>query len=688
MMQALSINEGEAVASRSYPSYASLMPKTKTEFGRTTELYEHAMRTMVAKQQWASLERARQELLESAKIQRDCPFKPTVSPYAESIHRPALLRPENRINAEMVRRKQWLTLKRQEEIERELAGCTFRPLTLRTAKLQSFTNTSDADDIFTALFRDAEERQRFSEVVQPQVVEQMERNVKYRGVGASLLPTERAQEVVERLCAAATVTQKSAPHPNHTHKPVLSRETEKIIERKRLLGERDQDVVESLYTVHREALVERQLEAVQTLVKERAAYQAEVRQREEAHSRLKYVRTRTTVSTKFQMLAEHVTGAAGRTTARPTVALPVVALCCAALDVLTPTETEELLDLFQRCEADSVTERDFVALVLRYVKSREQAGLPCALATVPPPAGRHIPGNRANSVTPASSDHKHSSPPNLPRVRREKPDPEVVQQVRERREARTAQYRLDAESRENPETAVYPLARRLIPYECRPDVQIEVRSNRADQLRRNAVSQARGAEVRHLEKSPKDTARSLFSSGKRTTTSQRATSASTLVGRRLAKGSGSRLQETSNRSRCISEPAVVESTVASWLAKAQSRSADLYDTPVTAQDALIEEGCSESPRRQPQTMRTLTTVSTSMENDAARRSGCAPERVPDRAHTNTSREKLPGRLYRDGILEHAAYGGEGALSALGCELLLKQLQEYHKRRRRSRQCPP
>ncbi|CAC9498985.1 MtQ subunit [Leishmania donovani] len=534
LMQALSRTEGAAAlrcpwtlstqrgGSSAYYSESDMAKGSSSDL--PPDMYVEGMRAKVAKQQWVALEKARQEVLEEARRRRDCPFAPQVSPYAARIRRPASLRPENRFNAEVIRRKQWLAKKQSEEVERELQSCTFRPLTLRTAQLDPAVIDSPraVTTVFHDLYTEAENRRAFERDVKPQLVHQIEE--RRRPSPARMGPAQVA-EVVERLCARSVVRSgvrarlqkdnadlvpyesdagpaECAGAQSDQHHPTLSLETRRIMAAKVTSGERDGNIIKELYRHAEQGVAQGQLKHELDKEQARLARAEQVIELARERKRLQQEYYRAVLVAKFRALAQHV-ACAQHCAYRATAPQPVVQLARAALDVLSADEAEELLGAVERCGRHKLTEGEFVAVVLQYLAEQRVTPVQSALLRNAPPrppstrvAASAATLKRADSA-PGIAGSAESSPAGLPRVKREKPDPEVIEQVRARRAQELVEWRKESQRKraicdgalvEGADYTFQPAPRRLIPYACRPDVTVPVRSTKSEELRRAYLS--------------------------------------------------------------------------------------------------------------------------------------------------------------------------------------------------------
>ncbi|KAG5501409.1 hypothetical protein JKF63_03222 [Porcisia hertigi] len=535
LMQALSRTEGAAALKSPWTpvtqhggssAYSSDTDAAKWSSGDIPpDMYVEAMRAKVAKQQWIALEKARQEVLEEARRRRDCPFVPQVSPYAARMQRPASLRPENRFKAEVIRRKHWVAKRQEEEVERELQPCTFRPLTLRIAQLDpaAIKPPPAVTTVFHDLYAEAEDRRVFERDIKPQLLHQLEKH--QRVSQRPMAPTELAA-VVERLCARGVVrsgngvgasptkgkadgvpygddaqSAECAVSNGEVRRPMLSLETKRIVAAQIAAGERDGDIVRQLYRNTDEGFAQVQLKREIEEEHERLAHAERATALAHERKRLQQEHHRVVLVAKFRALAQHVAGAQTRTH-RGTAPQSVVQLARASLDILSAEEAEELLGAMEYCGRQKLTEREFVVVVFRYLAEQQVTPAQSALLrTAPPPP---LSTRRAASATTLKragrasgiADKVEDLSPGFPHVKREKVDPEVIEQVRARRAAELREWKQENERRrairdgiltEDSECTFQPAPRRLIPYECRPDVTVPVRSTKSEELRRTYV---------------------------------------------------------------------------------------------------------------------------------------------------------------------------------------------------------
>ncbi|KAL7703481.1 hypothetical protein N2W54_008211 [Lotmaria passim] len=560
LMQALSRTEGAAVVtsqwtSSTHPSrtYATTRDAEEGDDDASSagssayppDIYEEAMRAKVAKQQWMALERARQEVLAEARRRRDCPFAPQVSPYAARLRRPASLRPENRVQSEIIRRKQWLAKKQQQEVERELRECTFRPLTVRAARLDPTALAPRGPAVFHNLYAEAEERRAFEAEVKPQVVQQAERRLQ-----VSPMRPEQLSAVVERLCArgvvrtADTVTRAKregkddAGEGGHgeeeggmgveegldvmqpyatagfpeggagvgaaasntvrapSYQPLLSAESQRIVAAQVAAGERDPDIVRHLYRQAERDAMKGRLRLEFNAEKEKIARAEQARVLAQDRRRLQQDYYRAVLAAKYRALSRYVCDTQ-HTSYRATAPQSIALLARASFDLLSTEETEELLGAVEHCGQRKLREAEFVAVVFRHFAEQRVTPADTALLTRPPPAAANA--KRAGSnprVGCGGSGSVDGSPLNFPRIKREKPDPEVIAHIRESRALALEEWKKERQRRcaitegivADEDYPFQPAPRRLIPYECRPDVVVPVKMTKSEALRRAYIA--------------------------------------------------------------------------------------------------------------------------------------------------------------------------------------------------------
>lgn len=539
LMQALSRTEGAAVLtsqwiSTVHPSRTYSDDDDEGDSARSSayppDIYEEAMRAKVAKQQWMALERARQEVLEEARRRRDCPFAPQVSPYAARMCRPTSLRPENRVQSEVIRRKQWMAKKQQQEVERELRECTFRPLTVRAAQLDPASRVPTGPAVFQHLYAEAEDRRTFEAEVKPLLVQQAEG----RSQPSPMRPAQLAG-VVERLCArgvvrtsetvasreggtedeatvggpyaarsvdaAATATVTTATPsrtPVDVRPPLLSSVSQRIVAAQVASGERDPDVVRHLYRQAERDAMRDQLKMELAEEKERVARAEQAMVLAQDRRRLQQEYYRSVLIAKYRALSKHACDTQ-RTSYRATAPQSVALLGRASFDVLSMDETEELLSAVENCGQHKLREAEFVAVIFRYFAESHVAPANAALLSRPPPAFSVVGSGAANAKRASSAPRSggggsslDGSPPSLPKIKREKPDLELIAHIRESRAQALEEWKKEHQRQRaiadgivaDDDHSFQPAPRRLIPFECRPDVVVPVKTTRSEALRR------------------------------------------------------------------------------------------------------------------------------------------------------------------------------------------------------------
>ncbi|CAD2215563.1 hypothetical protein AGDE_13144 [Angomonas deanei] len=441
LMQALSMSEGAVVTTqvKSRKSRAQSVPSRTT-----SELYEDGMRAKLAKQQWVSLEQKRQQQLEEAKIKRDCSFSPSISRYAKNIRRPSSLHPQNRASAEVLRKRQWQALKAREQAERELEECTFRPLTLSTARLEQGAITA-GPGVHNELYYEAQQRRHFNEVVKPRLVEEVDEAVRTKG-GSNRVSPDGLEQIVSRLFSKV-VSDKQAPPVVHSFQPQITEASKKIVREKVLLGERDPNIVEHLYTENdQKKPLDGQEDVEGCILESKRKIMKEVfkLKMEEDRDKLGWEYKTGLLVEKYRALSKRASVANGRVY-YPDQPQSVLGLARAALDVLTPAEAEELLNVLDGYKQPHTVVGSFVNCVVDYVKEQTEADPEyCSpLLTVLPNS------RKPRHVAPAKGKE-------LPIVKREAADPELLQRAREKREEELRQYKASREAAEHEEYPFRP----------------------------------------------------------------------------------------------------------------------------------------------------------------------------------------------------------------------------------------
>lgn len=535
LMQALSRTEGAAVLSSQWAS--SLHPSRSYtaddgDDGSTgssaypPDIYEEAMRAKVAKQQWVALEKARQAVLEEARRRRDCPFAPQVSPFAARMRRPSSLRPENRVQSEVIRRKQWMAVKQQQEVERELQECTFRPLTVRAARLDPASLAPAGPAVFQQLYAEAEDRRVFEAEVKPLVVQQAEAG---RRAPSLLMRQAEVAGVVDRLCARGAVVEakttgdgavveegdggeaadgapRAASPSTDPHQPSLSAVSQRIVAAQVAAGERDPDVVQHLYRQSQRETMREQLKMRLDEEKAKVARAEQAMLLAQDRRRLQQEHYRAVLAAKYRALSRRACDTQ-RTTYRASAPQSVALLARASFDLLSIEETEELLSAVENCGRHKLREAEFIAVVFRHFAETQTVPQQAALLARPPPASTVVGTGAANAKRAGSIPNARNggsslegSPLSLPKVKREKLDPELIAQIRENRALALEEWRQQhqrqraiAEGIEVDENFSFqPAPRRLIPYACRPDVVVPVKTTKSEALRRAHIAARHG----------------------------------------------------------------------------------------------------------------------------------------------------------------------------------------------------
>ncbi|CCW61004.1 unnamed protein product [Phytomonas sp. EM1] len=266
------------------------------------------------------------------------------------------------------------------------------------------------------------------------------------------------------------------------------------------------------------------------------------------------------------------------------------------------------------------------------------------------------------------------SAPRRQRVAYESPDPALIARARARREERMARWREEARARSEGVEVGAPAAsapapsprRRLIPFECRPDVHVEVRMNRAAQLRRaRLTSGGRGASA-PCARGPSPTSSSGLVN----------------VGRPPRTGKEGRPELLPTREKGVFENSHHPST----LGKPPSEDFLRNDFDVSL------GGGSRAPRevsgqRAPTPKRGLRAAESALggPQESTSPRGITQERegATEGRRRCGSRSKRPQQtFYNDMIAERILFGDEESLEELGRELLKRQLEDYQRKHQR------
>lgn len=372
-----------------------------------------------------------------------------------------------------------------------MEGCTFRPITTHTLKARPRSSSSsdgtgrhrrlssasgeNSPAVFDKLYREAQAKHVFETVIRPQVVEAFEKCALRRPAPNAASP-ETVEAATNRLYAEARELEerRRLRSVEPEHKPRISRRSKALVQNMELNGDRHPDQLQRLAARpdgNSEEALDRAIEA--ELERQRRALVLEERQR--ARAALERERVRSLLQAKFRELKRHV---CQQQKEHFSLQSPVLVrqLAKAGVDVLSAEEASELLSVLEFCGASQLRERGFVSLVFNYAaeKTGSDGAYVSPLCTLPAPAPRR--------ATP-----RRSTPPTvLAAVARERADPAALEEVRRKREEQMRVWREEAYRRENPPASTFASRpHRLIPYDCRPDVQIEVKSTRSMKLRQD-----------------------------------------------------------------------------------------------------------------------------------------------------------------------------------------------------------
>ncbi|KAG8348164.1 hypothetical protein TRVL_01013 [Trypanosoma vivax] len=643
-------------------------------------MYEEAMRMRLAKLQWAAAERMRQSLLEKARQERDCTFKPQLSAYASKIRRPAHLAPQHRIHDELISKKEWRARKQRERIEQELQGCTFRPLTVRAAKLKSSALVNDSH-IFSQLYDHHEEKQRFFEEVQPQVVKQMEQQVLFKSPADAVLPKERVNAVVNRLFSRGAVlangeegdndrkasprrcTQPSTQMP---FRPTMNPESERIVSQQLAAGVMHEDVLERLtrHSPEQQSPALRQYR--QEFQEQLAVEMQELRSKymQGLRASLSKERRRTFISAKFDALTSHARVML-QGNKRGDGKVSVKDLMEAAMFVLSPEEADELGTLLVNSGMDRLGKNDFVTLCERFVECLPEPNS-SALCRLPPPRmevaasrGGELPSNQVKQCTSL----------------REKFTPEEREMLRAKRLERQrqrleefVQQRHAVQEEEKRQCTFKPSPARKIPNSCRGKCHVEVRTTKTETLRQAHVQKKleKEEEVAVLDL-PFPLVKDVFGPSL----------AARIIRQRSASTGPCGLSHTSKKSN---GPRTVSASVAAAEQRSLSSKRQLVKRnrhEVSSCHTSICDATLSSRRTQSKERGAANPTALSDSSLEGAGSTTATGRV--RSHSASSGPELHAR--RDAVLDRVISGDSTPLTELGRQLILKQLREYKVRQR-------
>lgn len=132
--------------------------------------YLTALAKQAAKTQWAQEEQAKRAQREAQADAEACTFQPRVSERVASMRRPGALSPQFRIYDEQRLKRERLALAARKKDAEELRGCTFRPITLESAKVKpdAFAIRTDRH---AALYEHAMDRVAFRKDILPKAAE-------------------------------------------------------------------------------------------------------------------------------------------------------------------------------------------------------------------------------------------------------------------------------------------------------------------------------------------------------------------------------------------------------------------------------------------------------------------------------------------------------------------------------------
>ncbi|PBJ79189.1 hypothetical protein BCY84_03140 [Trypanosoma cruzi cruzi] len=646
---------------------------------RHGDLYEDAMRAQIAKRQWAAVEQMRQMMLETAKVERDCPFRPQLSSYAAKIQRPAELAPHNRVYNELMRREEWRTKKRQEHIRRELEGCTFRPLTLRAAMLKSSAHTHDSH-VFSKLYHHHEEQNHFVREVQPYVVEQLERHMLFKSLANKPLPEDKINSVVERLFSHGVVVQpdevkrRRSQSTSPPFKPRVNVNSERIVAKQRQGGQVVEEVVERLLKPpvysNRTGNLRRQLEATQENEELKPMRSEYVRGLQEL---LQRERRRSFIEAKFNVLSSAINKErqSREGSQRTLTEHRAEELVRAAVIILSPDEAEELRNIILSSGANKLNKEGFIALCEKAVEGLSNPHA-SPLGRVPPP---RIHAMEANLTDDGNGSYAGARK----KFQRGALSPEELEEVRARRVERKRQMAEEENQKrqamieeEMRQCTFRPPPPRKVPRECHVNHKVDVKTTKADELRRAHIQKTLEGEEHAggaAAALPTASARELFGDGGSHPRLHRSQSANTRSPRAM--------------STLHTKPAFVAPAEASFEEGTFSPKRNRYEKPRRSHTAhsdafLRKKDFAGVPLKDRSSRRSAAVSSDRSSEDAA--AADTTSRGMKKCESVAEATTVSPRLYRDVISEHAAFGRDGALTEFGRELILRQLREYRNKR--------
>ncbi|ESL10970.1 hypothetical protein TRSC58_01289 [Trypanosoma rangeli SC58] len=616
----------------------------------------------------------RQMMLEKVKVERECPFKPKLSPYAAKIQRPTDLAPQNRVYDELMRKEEWRAKKRQEHIRRELEGCTFRPLTLRAAKLKSSAHTHDSH-VFSELYGHDEERNHFVREVQPYVVEQLERHMLFKNPSNKPLPEDKINAVVERLFSCSVVvhteegTRRRSQSPSPPFKPTVSVNSARIVAKQREGGNVEENVVERL--LHPTAYLK---------PSEQLRRQTESKQEEAELElvRLEYVRRlqgllqrerrQSIIAAKFELLSGAINKErqSREGSQRCVTEHSAQELVRAGAVMLSSAEAQELCSILTASGAGRLNKDSFIALCTAAVEGLPNPGA-SPLGRVPPPRAPRMGGGLTDA------DRGVQEGAQRPTFRREIPSPEELEKMRARREERTQQMveeeyqkRQAMMEEEERQCTFRPPPPRRIPKECHVNHNVDVKTTKAAALRRAYIEKRLEGEEHAggtAAALPPASTKDLFGAG--------AGGAHTGAQFLQSVAPRSLLASSNPRTKPFFASPIAEVSPATKVPSKRCRGGKAHRS-YTAHG----EGFST---RKDHSSRSVPAVASDRSSDDAAAAYPRPRKMRTRESVAVAEAPSP-RVYRDVVSEHAAFGRDGALSEFGRELILRQLREYRDRR--------
>nr|CCC94734.1 conserved hypothetical protein [Trypanosoma congolense IL3000] len=644
---------------------------------RCDDMYEEAIRGKLAKSQWAAAEQLRKTMLEKARFERDCTFRPQLSFYAARLKRPTNLSPENRIYEELMRRNEWRAQKQKEHIENELKDCTFRPITMNAAQLKSSAHAHDSH-IFSELYNHNDELKYFYEEIQPQVVDQLTRQLHWKNMDYKVIPRGGINAVVDRLFAQGAIVQKgqrrsrSAGEELFPFKPLMNPESERIVSKQLEAGLISDDVMERLVNEPpaklRDRCKRREYEE-KLFAREFTRLRTELKK--EMRASLDVERRKAFISAKFDAIVSLINREDPRYLKFDSrrVKYPITLLLKAAVDALTPDEGEELVHILSHSRSSKLNKKGFVSLCERAVQLFENPNS-SALVSVPPPP----PPNVADRHDPKSDEIRRKmellrwnlSPEQAATIRAQ-----GLERQRRRLEEEAVRRRANEEE-EMKECTFRPQPARKIPNECRSGRYTDVRVTRAEMLRRAHIQKTQRADTPVVDL-PVPLAKELFGKcnekeGKVSPPTEKQQRSPSSLRHLTPNGKFRQIRTTLSMATPQKESPRCTNRAPTG-PKRKGVTGNLGTNLASSFGKKKRTAANGNGNWE-------TSDAAAMSDDSSQEAAAIPT---DRTWDVKSEASLP--LTCDLALQQVTLRGDGALTDLGRELILKQLREYRRSRR-------